>query len=107
MCLPTKHFLHALALRLGRTVAELRDSLSEEEFRWWQAYHHISPISDDRGDYHAAITSSTMANAMRGPKTTAYKITDFLPKWGGACSKKQQTPEAMRALFLAAGMKPT
>jgi hypothetical protein len=37
-----------LALRLGRTVAELEASMSLEEFMDWLAWDSVSPIGDER-----------------------------------------------------------
>lgn len=43
-------FLMALALRMGRTLGELRQTMTVGEFRMWAEYDRISPIGDIRGD---------------------------------------------------------
>ena len=40
----------ALALRMGRTLGELRQTMTVGEFRMWAEYDRISPIGDIRGD---------------------------------------------------------
>lgn len=52
-------FLMALALRMGRTLGELRQSMTVDEFRMWAEYDRISPIGDIRGDIlNAQLVSS-------------------------------------------------
>nr|WP_244912206.1 phage tail protein [Burkholderia aenigmatica] len=68
-----------LALRLGRTLAELRAQMSSAEFALWQALDAESPISDDRYDLHAAMVASAVFQA-QGAKV---KVSDMLPNWGG------------------------
>ncbi|CAB3750816.1 hypothetical protein GQ57_15920 [Burkholderia sp. MSh2] len=69
-----------LALRLGRTLAELRAQMSSAEFALWQALDAESPISDDRFDLHAAMVASAVFQA-QGAKV---KVSDMLPSWGGS-----------------------
>ena len=71
--------MFALALRLGRTVAELLQTISSEELTEWIAYHGISPIDDARGDLQAGIVASIVANVNRSSKTPAFKPSDFMP----------------------------
>lgn len=66
-----------LALRLGKTLQELRTTLSAEELHLWKAFHHESPISDVRGDIQASIIAASAFQA-QGAKVTAL---DLLPKW--------------------------
>ncbi|WP_319000976.1 phage tail assembly protein T [Burkholderia arboris] len=68
-----------LALRLGKTLAELRAQMSSAEFALWQALDAESPISDDRSDLHAAMVASAVFQA-QGAKV---KVSDMLPNWGG------------------------
>ena len=67
----------ALALRLGRTLQELRDTMSAEELHLWKAFNRESPISDVRGDVQAAIVAASALQA-QGAKVSAL---DLLPKW--------------------------
>lgn len=66
-----------LALRLGKTLQELRTTLSAEELHLWKAFSQESPISDVRGDVQAAIIAAAALQA-QGAKVTAL---DLLPKW--------------------------
>ncbi|RQZ27309.1 DUF4035 domain-containing protein [Burkholderia sp. Bp9017] len=68
-----------LALRLGKTLAELRAQMSTAEFALWQALDAESPISDDRYDLHAAMVASAVFQA-QGAKV---KVADMMPNWGG------------------------
>ena len=46
-------------MRLGKTLAELEQSMSASEFYYWVAFAKLNPIGDERHDWHAAqITSS-------------------------------------------------
>jgi len=69
-----------LALRLGRTVNELRNSLSASELKMWIAYDRLSPIGDWRGDVQAAQISTAIINTQGGKAT----IDEMLLKWGKA-----------------------
>ncbi|WAS56198.1 phage tail protein [Burkholderia ambifaria] len=68
-----------LALRLGKTLAELRADMSTAEFALWQALDAESPISDDRFDLHAAMVASAVFQA-QGAKI---KVADMMPNWAG------------------------
>lgn len=54
--------LFRLALALGRTVQELRASLSYTEFQEWCLYYQIEPWGESRADLRAGIVASTVAN---------------------------------------------
>lgn len=66
-----------LALRLGMTLQDLKESMSAEELFLWQAYNEESPLSDARGDIQAAIVAASTLQA-QGAKVTPM---DLLPKW--------------------------
>lgn len=73
-------FLHALALKLGRTVGELSATLTTDELARWFAYNQRSPITDDRMDYLFArlclvVTESSGAKKRGGGRFT---LDDFL-----------------------------
>ena len=51
-----------MALALGRTVSELMDSISVEEFEDWKAYFALHPFGFERDNIHAAYIASTIAN---------------------------------------------
>ncbi len=51
---PEIRFLMRLALRLGRTLSELRHSLSASEAMMWMEFDRVSPLGDERGDIRNA-----------------------------------------------------
>lgn len=67
----------SLALRMGRTLHELRNSLTASELKMWIAYDRLSPVGDWRGDVQAAQISTAILNAQGGKAT----INDMLLKW--------------------------
>lgn len=76
-------FAFRLAGHLHMTVSELLARISARELSEWIAYERIEgPLGGARGDYHAALVASTVANSNRG-KGKAHKLSDFLLKWGG------------------------
>ncbi|WP_333610123.1 DUF4035 domain-containing protein [Pantoea piersonii] len=68
----------SLALRLGRTLHELRNSLTASELKMWIAYDRFSPIGDWRGDIQAAQISAAILNSQGGKAT----ISELQLKWG-------------------------
>ncbi|WP_293797426.1 DUF4035 domain-containing protein [uncultured Pantoea sp.] len=76
-----------LALRLGRTLKEIRETLSASELKMWIAYDRLSPIGDFRGDIQAAQISAAVLNS-QGAKTT---ISDLQLKWGEAEEEKENS----------------
>lgn len=87
-----------LALRLGMTLQDLRETMSAEELFLWQAYNEESPLSDARSDIQAAIIAASTLQA-QGAKVTPM---DLLPQWKP--EKVQcvdQTPEEGEELFKA------
>jgi len=67
-----------LALRLGRTLHELRSTLTASELKMWIAYDRVSPIGDWRGDVQAAQVSAAAFNAQGGK----FEIKDLILKFG-------------------------
>ncbi|MEV4672163.1 hypothetical protein AB0K34_10975 [Actinomadura sp. NPDC049382] len=46
------------------------------------AYERVAgTLGPERGDLHAGIVGSTIANANRGKGKRAAKVTDFMPRW--------------------------
>lgn len=70
----------SLSLRMGRTVSELRATITASELKMWIAYDRLSPIGDWRGDVQAAQVSTAILNAQGGKAT----IDEMLLKWGKA-----------------------
>lgn len=87
-----------LALRLGMTLQDLRETMSAEELFLWQAYNEESPLSDARGDIQAAIIAASTLQA-QGAKVTP---VDLLPQWKPEKAQRvDQTPEEGEELFKA------
>ena len=68
----------SLALRLGRTLHELRQTITASELKMWIAYDRVSPIGDWRGDAQAAQIAMATLNS-QGDK---YEIKDLILKFG-------------------------
>ncbi|POW57044.1 phage tail protein [Candidatus Pantoea alvi] len=66
-----------LALRLGRTLHELKSSLTASELRMWIEYDRLNPVSDRRGDIQAAQIATAILNS-QGAKV---KMEDVLLQW--------------------------
>ncbi|WP_312838429.1 phage tail assembly protein T [Pantoea piersonii] len=67
----------SLALRLGRTLHEIRETLTASELKMWIAYDRLSPIGDWRGDIQAAQISTAVINAQGGKAT----IGEMMLQW--------------------------
>lgn len=70
-------FLMALALRMGRTLGELRQTMTVGEFRMWAEYDRISPIGDIRGD----ILNAQLVSAVYGAQGGKLTIEDAQLQW--------------------------
>lgn len=68
----------SLALRMGRTLHELRQTMTASELKMWIEFDRISPIGDWRADAHAAQISVAMLNSQGGKFT----IDDVMLRWG-------------------------
>lgn len=71
------------------------ESLDSRELTYWRAYYAHDPFGGERGDIQAAIVAQVVANANRG-KRAAYRLTEFMPKWG-------RRPEQSIQELMAAG----
>lgn len=78
-----------LALRLGRTLHELRSTLTARELKMWIAYDRLSPIGDWRGDVQAAQISAAAFNAQGGKANLA----DLILKWNGESDGEREAAE--------------
>lgn len=87
-----------LALALHRTVAELRDEMSWEEFQCWAAFDAIEPIGGRRDDLLAAHWMATFVNMHRDREKNPepHPITDFLlvDKLRESAAKPEIDPDA-------------
>jgi len=69
----------SLALRLGRTLAELRHSMTASELQMWFEYDRYSPIGDVRGDIQAA----QIVSAVYGSQGVKVLLNDATLQWSG------------------------
>lgn len=82
-------FLFKLAGHLGKTVAELSETLSITEFNEWLAYDRVDPIGGYRGDLQAAV----IARSMAGGDLKDHIVIDPSPMTD---EQKEQAEEARR-----------
>ncbi len=68
----------SLALRLGKTVHELTQTMTASELKMWIEYDRLSPIGDRRGDIQAALVASSVYRSQGGKAT----LDDLLLRWG-------------------------
>ena len=66
-----------LALRLGSTVKNLKDNMTQREFSTWCAFDRISPIGDGRQDYHAAQITGMIHATHSSSGSNQPTIEDF------------------------------
>jgi hypothetical protein len=71
-------FVLRLALRLGKTLAEIAD-MSWSELQLWAAYYQLEPWGEERGDLRAGIIASTIANVYRDASREPFSPLDFMP----------------------------
>jgi hypothetical protein len=89
-----------LALSLGRTVAELLDSISSRELSEWQVYYDMQPWGDVRADHRHGILCAqltTVGTQGRAKPRPADYIPDYLP----APRRPRRSPEELKAAFRA------
>nr|WP_302825374.1 DUF4035 domain-containing protein [Hafnia alvei] len=67
-----------LALRLGKTVHELTQTITASELKMWIEFDRLSPIGDKRGDIQAALVASSVYRSQGGKAT----LDDMLLRWG-------------------------
>ncbi|MFJ5469404.1 phage tail assembly protein T [Pectobacterium carotovorum] len=72
-------FLMALALRMGRTLSELRQEMTASELRMWIEYDKTSPLCDTRGD----IQTAQIVSAVYGAQGVKVPLTDAMLDWSG------------------------
>lgn len=89
----------ALALRMGRTLSELRQTLTASEFFMWAESDSFSPIGDIRADLHAA----QIVSAVYGSQGVKVPISDAVLKFGSAEQEEAADPFAgLEAALIAA-----
>ena len=99
--MPGMQFLMALALRMGRTLGELRQTMTVGEFRLWAEYDRISPIGDVRGD----ILNAQLVSAIYGAQGGKVTIEEARLQWSaeeGEVSDSSDPFAGLEAALLAA-----
>lgn len=81
-----------LSRTLGRTLGELGRTMSLAEFLLWVREYNRDPWGEERADMRSGIVASTIANVNRGKHTSAFRVADFMPKFGDRAPRKM-TPE--------------
>jgi len=62
---------------MGRTVAELDETMSSSEYSDWLEYYELSPFGPWRDNFHSAQICALLYNANRG-KSRPLGIDDFM-----------------------------
>ncbi|EKK5270569.1 DUF4035 domain-containing protein [Cronobacter dublinensis] len=84
-----------LALRLGRTLLELKETMTASELRMWIEFDRLNPISDRRGDIQAAQVAAAVLNS-QGAKLS---IDDVLLQW--SAPDQQEDNSGLEGFFAA------
>lgn len=85
-----------LALALGRTIDELRDSILADELALWAELYRKSPWGGDAEDERNAVVCAVVNNSLGGTGT----VRDFRVQWDGG-----DRAEKRLIVSFAAGMK--
>ncbi len=88
----------SLALRLGRTLAELRQSMTASELLMWIEYDRQSPIGDVRGD----IQTAQITSAVFGAQGVKVSLNDALLQWSEDQQEEEEDPFASLEVALNA-----
>ena len=75
---PETAFAFRLALAMGRTVEELKTSMSQKEYIGWNQYYNLEPWGGAISDFHNGLTCSVIANVHSGKGSKRFKATDFM-----------------------------
>ncbi|HHN8850426.1 phage tail assembly protein T [Citrobacter braakii] len=91
----------SLALRMGRTLSELRQSMTASELLMWIEFDRQSPVGDVRGDIQAA----QIVSAVYGSQGVKVPLEDAILRWDGGEQSAPEDPFAglEEALSVAAG----
>lgn len=79
----------------GRTVEELIEVMTYDEYITWAAFFSLEPRGDERADWHTAMVMAQQANMNRGKNTPRLPPSRFLARWEYK-PKRKRTPEEMR-----------
>lgn len=87
-----------VAALLGRTVAELEQTLTSAEFSDWCAFYSLEPWGHEIANWRMGVLAATTAN-FSGRAKKRLKPSDFMP--GGARHKRKMSTDEMRARLKA------
>jgi len=68
-----------LALALGKTLSELDQLMSAQEFMLWQSFDDLEPLGERRADIRNGMAMALYANVHRAPNAAAFRPIDFMP----------------------------
>ncbi|HDR2894092.1 phage tail assembly protein T [Enterobacter soli] len=89
----------SLALRMGRTLSELRQSMTASELLMWIEFDRQSPVGDIRGDIQAA----QIVSAIYGSQGAKVQLDDAILRWGDGEQSAPKDPfAALEAALTAA-----
>ncbi|EMV7410153.1 DUF4035 domain-containing protein [Enterobacter soli] len=80
----------SLALRMGRTLSELRQSMAASELLMWIEFDRQSPVGDIRGDIQAA----QIVSAIYGSQGAKVQLDDAILRWGDGEQSAPKDPFA-------------
>lgn len=84
-------------MHLGRTVAELEDSIGSGELTEWAAYYQIEPFGQWRDNWNIAHVSTILANRWRKKTDRPLTIDDFIYRTSDQ-ETERQTKKTLAAL---------
>ncbi|EFA4879810.1 DUF4035 domain-containing protein [Escherichia coli] len=67
-----------LALRMGRTLSELRREMSASEIMMWAEFDRFSPLGDERAD----IRTAQIVSAVYGAQGVKVPLNEAILQWG-------------------------
>ena len=76
--------------------------MTAREFIHWQAYYRRDPFGGERSDMQSATVAATIANVNRGKGQRAFKVDEFMPKFGPPQIQGDAEMAATMAAFAAA-----
>jgi hypothetical protein len=89
----------------GRTVQELSDEMTVDEFLRWAAFSSLEPFGDDRNDWHFARLLEQTYNMNRGKSKASKPAKAFLLEFRqtGKEMSLQEMEMALMMRFAAMG----
>ena len=80
----------SLALRMGRTLSELRQSMTASELLMWIEFDRTNPVGDIRNDIQAA----QIVSAIYGSQGAKVSLNDAILQWGSEEESTDKDPFA-------------